>query len=358
MNEHRFHLAKYKTGIKVSCPHCGKQKCFTPYVDEEGKLIFPSSVGICDHINSCGYHYPPRQYFADHPEACPEDEGSSNTLSLPSQVKASSSVQQPATNVPPSFIDSAIMESSLSCYEINPLYIFLCSIFGKQETNRLFKLYNVGTARIWNGSTIFWQIDTTGKIRAGKVMAYDPKTGHRIKDGTNKVCWAHSLLKLTDFNLCQCLFGENLLAKFPNKKVAIVESEKTAIIASHFMPEYLWLATGGITGRFKPQVMNVLRGRNVTLIPDLKAYDKWADQIPMLSTICRMVTCSDVLEQCATPEDCDKGLDIADYLLMEETPEQILQLMIDGNPAIQDLFEAFDLELVEAGPIDKRAPPE
>lgn len=357
MNEHRFHLAKYKTGIKVSCPHCGKRKCFTPYVDEEGLVVFPSSVGICDHVNSCGYHYPPRQYFADHPEACPKDEEASSAVSRPSHVKSLNSIQQSEPSVPTSFIEPAVMESSLSCYEINPLYIFLCRVFGKQETNRLFKMYNVGTARIWNGSTIFWQIDVNGKVRGGKVMAYDPKTGHRIKDGTNRVCWAHSLLKLTDFNLCQCLFGENLLAQFPDKKVAIVESEKTAIIASHFMPEYLWLATGGISGRFKPQVMNVLRDRNVTLIPDLKAYDKWADQIPMLSSICRTVACSDVLEQCATPEERNKGLDIADYLLMEETPEQILQLMIDVNPAIQDLIDAFDLELVEAGLIDRRSPP-
>lgn len=78
----------------------------------------------------------------------------------------------------------------------------------------------------------------------------------------------------------------------------------------------------------------------------------------MLRSICRTVSCSDVLEKCATDSEREQGLDLADYLLMEETPEQILQLMIDANPAIQELIEVFDLELVEAGSIDKRAPPE
>lgn len=354
MSDHRFHLAKYKPGIKMSCPQCGKPKCFTPYVDEEGKVSFPSSVGICDHINSCGYHYPPRQFFADHPEACPEETDYSPSISLSSKSK---NIMNQSEDII-SYIEEQTMKSSLSCYEINPLHKYISSVLGKKEADRLFSLYRVGTARIWNGSTIFWQIDTNGRIRGGKVMAYDPKTGHRIKDGTPKICWAHTLLKLPDFHLCQCLFGENLLPIFPSRKVAIVESEKTAIIASHFMPEYLWLATGGISGRFKSEVMEVLRGRDVTLMPDLKGFEKWSSQLPMLLSICRTVSCSDVLEKCATDSEREQGLDIADYLLMEETPEQILQLMTDVNPAIQELIEVFDLELVEARSTEKRSPPE
>lgn len=39
----------------------------------------------------------------------------------------------------------------------------------------------------------------------------------------------------------QCLFGEHLLLQYPTKPVAIVESEKSALIASHFMPDlYGW----------------------------------------------------------------------------------------------------------------------
>ena len=50
-----------------------------------------------------------------------------------------------------------------------------------------------------------------------------------------------------NWELTQCLFGEHLLSAIDEKQktVALVESEKTAIIASCIMPKYIWLATGG-----------------------------------------------------------------------------------------------------------------
>ena len=68
MSEYRFHLQKYSYGSKISCPNCGKRRCFVRYVDEEGIIRFPDTVGKCDHENSCGYHYTPREYFHDHPQ--------------------------------------------------------------------------------------------------------------------------------------------------------------------------------------------------------------------------------------------------------------------------------------------------
>ena len=71
--------------------------------------------------------------------------------------------------------------------------------------------------------------------------------------------WAHSelirsgLLK-TDFNLNQCFFGEHLLLN--NKKpVAVVESEKTAVIASICFPEFVWLAVGSKQNLNRKEVM-------------------------------------------------------------------------------------------------------
>lgn len=48
-----------------------------------------------------------------------------------------------------------------------------------------------------------------------------------------------------DWELTQCLFGEHLLPLYPDKPVALVESEKTAVICSGLMPRFLWRATGG-----------------------------------------------------------------------------------------------------------------
>jgi hypothetical protein len=55
--------------------------------------------------------------------------------------------------------------------------------------------------------------------------------------------------------------------------VAIVESEKTAVIASGHNRSYIWLAAGSISN-LSPKMCHVLKGRHVTLYPDLGAYDK------------------------------------------------------------------------------------
>ena len=56
---------------------------------------------------------------------------------------------------------------------------------------------------------------------------------------------------------------------------------------------------------------------------------------------------STILEDMATDEQRARGLDIADFLLMEDTPQMILQRMIDRNPVLQTLIDELGLELVE-----------
>lgn len=114
----------------------------------------------------------------------------------------------------------------------------------------------------------------------------------------------------------QCFFGEHLLSKNPTKSVAIVESEKSALIAAHYMPDFIWLATGGMHGCFKADVISILKGRSIMLCPDLGAKEVW--------------------------------LDIADFLLMVETPAMILQKMIKRNPNLQTLIDCLHLELVDS----------
>ena len=68
MENYRFHLEKYHRGSKTACPECKRKACFTRYVDESGDITFPSHVGKCDHENSCGYHYTPKDFFREHPD--------------------------------------------------------------------------------------------------------------------------------------------------------------------------------------------------------------------------------------------------------------------------------------------------
>ena len=48
----------------------------------------------------------------------------------------------------------------------------------------------------------------------------------------------------------------------------------------------------------------------------------------------------------ATDEQREAGLDIADFFLMEDTPQMILSRMIQRNPNLQTLIDTLDLELV------------
>jgi len=83
------------------------------------------------------------------------------------------------------------------------------------------------------------------------------------------------------------------------------------------------------------------------LCPDLGAKDVWHDKAHLLSSICSKVVFSEILERCATDEQKGKGLDIADFLLMTDTPTMALQKMIKRCPSLQMLIDQFQLELVE-----------
>lgn len=206
MSEYRFHLQKYRYGSKISCPNCGKSRCFVRYVDEEGIIQFPDAVGKCDHESSCGYHYTPREYFRDNPDVLSQsDGGRADRRTLPRAA------ERKTPHPVPSFISADVVGRSLLHYEFNPLYRYLCQTFGEEETQRLFRLYRIGTSSKWGGATIFWQTDWQGQVRTGKIMLYDPATGHRIKEPRAYVSWVHSELHLPDFRLRQCLFGEHLL---------------------------------------------------------------------------------------------------------------------------------------------------
>lgn len=349
MSEYRFHLQKYSPGSKTVCPKCGRKACFTRYIDGEGQISFPDNVGKCDHINSCGYHYTPKEYFNDNPVVKGTLTGKDGYGNVTSTVVKPTVMPSSKPQPQISYLPYDWVEQSMQRFDINPLYRYLTMVAGKEKTDRLFSLYKVGTSKMWNGATVFWQIDVRGNVRAGKIMGYDAKTGHRIKQPFNQVSWVHSVRKIPDFHMRQCLFGEHLLADASSsaRTVAIVESEKTALVAALFIPDLVWLATGGVHGCFNSEAMQILKGREVVLFPDLKATDEWKCKAGMLQSICKSAICSDLLEEMATDGQREAGLDIADFLLMEDTPQMILQKMIQRNPALQTLIDTLDLELVD-----------
>ena len=339
MQEYRFTLETYDRTKqnRYACPNCGKQKEFTRYIDRTGEITFPDYVGKCNRVNKCGYHYTPSMYFKEHPE---------EKARLPNVGTRTFVPSVPVQPEPPSFIDSEVMLKTCTHYEQNNFFHFLCQHFGRSSSLRLMEKYHVGSAKKWGHSTVFWQIDAEGRVHAGKIMLYHAETGHRVKDPHPLVSWVHTELRLNDFRLDQCFFGEHLLAD-SQKPVAIVESEKTAIIASFYIPEYIWLATGGKNGCFNERHLHPLLGRNVVLFPDIGMMDEWKKRAEEMIRKGIHVVISDYLEKNATEDERQDGYDIADYLLKLKTGEAVLQSMIRKNPVLQKLVDALDLEVID-----------
>ena len=102
------------------------------------------------------------------------------------------------------------------------------------------------------------------------------------------------------------------LPQHPDKTVALVESEKTAIICSAMMPQYLWLATGGKSG-LTSERLSSLKGRKIIVFPDIDAFKDWQQKIftfPHLD-----IRISRLLEDNATPADRAAHIDLADWIL-------------------------------------------
>lgn len=195
----------------------------------------------------------------------------------------------------------------------NKFVLFLKSMFDSGIVDQITKLYNVGSSKYWDGSTIFWQVDDLQRVRYGKLMLYNQDSGKRIKEPFNHFTNIHTVLKIKEFNHKQCLFGLHLL---PNNKkpIAVVESEKTAIIMSLVDKSYLWLATGG-KGNFKYDVLQPLEGKEVFVFPDVEE-TLWKEVSERLNETGFNIKVSDALENKGFP----KGYDLADMVLhqMEE----------------------------------------
>lgn len=325
----KYHLQPYQgMQSRYSCPVCNHHKCFVRYIDTETGQHLAPHVGRCGREEKCGYHLKPRDYFATQP-------GHVNNQSKPYQPKRRPYMpgKSPAKPVPKPVIDAEVeakyiihtdtVSSTLTDYRNNNFVQYLINRFGRDITQAAIKRYHIGTHKHWSGACVFWQYDTEGDVRTGKIMLYNKETGKRVKQPFNHITWVHTLLikelpadnKPPVFTLQQCLFGEHLLPANPAMPVAIVESEKTAIIASALIPDFVWLASGSLQG-LNPAKCAVLKGRKVMLFPDANGYDKWKLKARELHEAMpdTVFTVSTVLETIATEEDRLNGIDIGDVV--------------------------------------------
>ena len=266
--DYRYQLeSKRLTGHqprKLSCPHCGKKKCFVRYVDtRNGFQYVADTVGKCDHQHSCGYHYKPSEYYRDNQWAQREKCTPEPTLLC----------------TPPPFqpLDMQYVRRSHSPHSTFWQWITTTAAprlgISAERLQQVYDDYLLGATRRQN--VIFWQIDEQQRVHGGHIMQYRTD-GHR--DGFQG--WTHiplirQGLLPRDWQLHQCLFGQHLLSLRPLDQVCIVESEKTAIVMAALHPQHLWLATCG-SGGLSPERTACLRGRRVTIFPDSGCYQKWS----------------------------------------------------------------------------------
>lgn len=290
---------------KLKCPSCETEGKYKRYLNTETNAFdLPYEVGRCDREDNCGYHVKPREHF----------ESGGNVLANAERI------ERPKSTLPPSFTDFALVNDVIATKTPNNFTFFLVSMFGQRITSDLIERFHIGTSRYWNGACVFWQISDELNVHAGKIMSYET-TGRRKRDpDRDYVTWVHSAMKNKDYVLRQCLFGLHQLTT-EEKPVAIVESEKTAILMSVIYPKFTWLATGGKNGA-KFHNCEALKDLNVVLLPDLGAEDAWHEY----AKLARKNGINAVVKDwCKNPTDeqIKRGLDVADFITQNDVAAAI-----------------------------------
>lgn len=278
----------YTPKSKGRCPSCGRAKTFTYFMDTDTGERFPPEYGVCDRVESCSYSLRPDK-----------DSKGEKVVFIPEPPR------------PVYFLDMNEVTERMANDGQNYFFDWLDELIGKGWADALKKLYRLGTSLEHEGFVSFPLIDIDQNLRQIKEMKYDSASGKRIHEkGSQR--WSHEKWKYPDLNLQLTYFGSHLL-KEDNKPVALVESEKSAVLASHFIPKFTWIATGSLTLLTNERCQQ-LQGMDLTLFPDLLAYPLWKNKAKFLKGM-RSINVSDYLEVNAQRFNLQKGDDIADLII-------------------------------------------
>ncbi len=329
-DDYAYSLEKYHgPGSRYTCPKCGKPRCFVRYVDKEGRYL-ADEVGRCNREDSCGYHYPPREYFADHPEAGRPFVPRRQTPAPFRFKECPPVVPVECYTIPPGVIKDLYRRDQrqpgcpFQCAPTDNNFAgWLYRAVGADAFAAVMKRYHLGTwGSGWGNAVIFWYIDAGGRIRTGKTMHYR-QDGHRDKERYPN--FMHAILDKKapgalpeGWKLRRCLFGGHLLPEYPEATVCLVESEKTAVYSAARLMNggapAVWLGAGG-KQYLNADTCQELKGRKVVAFPDLGAFTDWRNVLDSLAReIGFTVIVSDLLEGVATEQQREKGLDIADFI--------------------------------------------
>lgn len=304
---------------------------FTGFLDTATGEPLPERFGACDRVENCGYLLTP--YGPD-----PTDTAG---LSFAQRARHEAHAggigagqprppRRPTLPLPHALVPPNVLSGSLRYYERNALAAFLRGLLGCGVAADLLARFRVGTSAHWPGACVFWYIDERGQVWGGKIMLFDA-AGHRVKTPYEHFTWLHKVLPkqykkrgealpawlaayLTrNGPKAPCLFGLPQLATAPpGKPVAIVESEKTAILATAALPAYVWLASGGL-GNLTAERLAPVKGRRIMLFPDAGCLAAWEQRAAHLQMQGFTIGVSDSVERRAP---C-KGYDLGDLAVTE-----------------------------------------
>ncbi len=329
-------LETYK-GIKSrhTCPACNSKGVFVRYQDERGEYL-SNDVGRCNRESKCGYHYKPKQYFADNPTVSKFVKNRVRYGAQNTNQNVNNCLQNQTETF--DFIAPEYLKKTLGNYDRNAFVQFLFHLFPDccEEILSILKMYFVGTH---DDYTCFPQIDRLNRVCKAKLIRFNPATGKRLKGEYDTSSLPAKLKLKENFNYKQIFFGEHLLTKYPDKPVAIVEAEKTAIIASLCFPEFVWLGSNSKTW-LKVERLQRLGNRQIILYPDADGFELWQTIATDARRLGLDVKVSNLIENHATAEQKTNGYDLADYLINQQTE-------INRSNALIDRFNANDKAMLK-----------
>lgn len=277
MTNYRY---QYQPRRKYVCPNCNR-KTLKRFIDTTTGDLLPDDFGVCERLFNCGYEKRPNTEKVNRPYVEPKI-------------------------LAPFYFDSEIMEATLNRYENNVLFKFLCKKFNRGKVTDVFNRYKVGTNEC--GDAIFWQINQSGKIVAGKKIQYF-SDGHRNK--AKGASWLHNQngFDINKHELKQCLFGSHLINDYFTT-LFVVESEKTALICEIVKKEknVLFLATGGLQNLGLISKLAINENQKILCIPDNDGNKIWQEKIDKLQL-------NASIEIITALQEMKPGSDISDLII-------------------------------------------
>lgn len=246
-----------KRNLNLTTPCCSKS-------NKDGKFsTFIDLPEIYGHCHSCGKTSLPPTLFKDENgnefiwnDAQSKYEPITSTLQSYSHyvVKQQKDIANDIKYIP----EGTIWEDFHTIPE-NNLLQYLRKTYCMDKVNDAKETYVLGTSK--DGGTIFWEINTNLQVQKAKISFYN-ESGKR--NNQFKVPYKNKE------GYYACLFGEHLVYDDlkGKKTVILVESEKTAIVGYINLPEYIWVAYGGINGLTKNKLLPLI-GHTVLIIPDM-----------------------------------------------------------------------------------------